>query len=162
MVFFAKLLFNKMDALTFPVAANYVKIIAFGAALDAARKDKLPVDTSELIEWVNEWLGPDFIAVEKTKSVVLYDQKHGRQWIDQPVQTFYETLMKHSYLSLILRKLKRNEVKTVERMAKAFSREIEGFLNAHAVAGQVTSESEESVRFDSATFLWNLWLDVTT
>jgi hypothetical protein len=160
MAFYAKLLFSKMDALTFPVAANYAKVIAFAAALDAARKDKLPINTNALIQWANDWLGPDFTAMGKKQSVILFDQKHGRQWIDQPVQTFYETLMKHSYLSVILRKLKRDEMKTVEKMAKAFSREIEGYLSEYSNAGEVTSESKDSVRFDSAAILWKLWLDV--
>ncbi len=159
MAFFAKLLFTKMDLLTFPVAANYVKMIAFAASIDAARKNKIPVTTSELIEWANDWLGPDFIAVEKKHSVILFDQKHGRQWVDQPVQTFYETLLKHSYLSVVLRKLKRNEVKTIEIMARAFSREIESFLKQHPEGTALVTETAVAPRFDSATILWNLWLE---
>ena len=158
MAFFAKLLFTKMDLLTFPTAANYVKMIAFAASVDAARKNKLPVQTSELIEWANEWLGPDFIALEKKHSIILFDQKHGRQWVDQPVQTFYETLLKHSYLSVILRKLKRNEVKTIEKMARAFGREIEEFLKMRSAGEKLPLGADNSPRFDSATILWNLWL----
>ncbi|MCD4671062.1 MAG: hypothetical protein K8R77_00230 [Anaerolineaceae bacterium] len=158
MAFFTKLLFNKTDPLSFPVAATYVKIIAFGAALDASRRNKLSIPSSELIQWANEWLGPDFSVVEKSKSVVLYDQKHQRQWLDQPIQTFYEMLMKQSYLSILLRKLKKNELATVEGMAKAFSREIESYLIEHPDLEKLVSETEDVIRFDSVGTLWTLWL----
>jgi hypothetical protein len=160
MAFFVKLLFNKMDTLTFPTAANYVKMIAFAAALDAARKKKIPMKISEFVLWSNEWLGPDFIAVEKKRSVILFDQKHSRQWLDRPVQNFYTTLLKQSYLSIILRKLKRDELATIERMAKGFSREIELYLKANSDGVKLISEDSEVPRFDSAGILWDLWLEV--
>ena len=159
MAFFVKLLFGKTDALTFPVAANYAKMIAFAASLDAARKGKLPMQTSELIQWANEWLGPDFIVVEKSKSVVLYDQKHNRQWLDQPVQTFYEILLRDSYLSVILRKLKRKEVAIIEQMARSFSREIEKYLKTLPDSAQGISEFDDQPHFDSTTVLWNFWIE---
>jgi len=155
MAFFAKLLFNKLDELTFPAAANYVKMISFAAALDAARKKKIPISISELIEWSNDWLGPDFVVREKKKSVILYDQKHNRQWLDRPVQNFYTTLLKQSYLSMILRKMKRAEVAKIESMAKAYSREIEHFVNEHQGANGFDDGGQ---RLDSASILWNLWL----
>ena len=159
MAFFAKLLFRKMDALTFQVAANYVKMIAFGAALDASRKKKLPVESGELVQWSNEWLGPDFIVIQKKKTVTLFDQKHNRQWLDQPVQTFYDTLLRNSYLSIVLRKLKRGEVATIEKMAKAFSREIEAYLIDNPDGEKLASADSDLPRFDSTSILWNLWLE---
>ena len=159
MAFLAKLLFGKMDALTFPDAANYVKMIAFAASLDAARKGKLPVQISELVQWSNEWLGPDFSVVEKSKSIVLYDKKHNRQWLDQPVQTFYEILLKNSYLSVILRRLKRKQVELIEKMARSFSREIEKYLKMLSDSTRGMSESGEQPHFDSTTILWNLWVE---
>lgn len=160
MTYLVKLLFTKMDALTFPAAANYVKVISFAASLDAARKSKLPVQISELIQWTNEWLGPDFIAVERPKSVALYDQKHQRQWLDQPVQTFYEILLKNSYLSVILRKMKKKEVAIIEKMARSFSKEIENYLNFQPPA-ELSSAGDGREYFDTTAILWNLWIEAS-
>lgn len=153
MAYFLKMLFKNHGPINFPIAASYAKLIAFGASIDAARKKKIQIGLGELIYWSNDWLGPDFEAKEEKRSVVLYDLRNEQQWINQPVQTFYDALMKQSYLSVYLRKLKKNELAIVEKMAKGFSREIEAFINEQGI-----NDGGKSSDFDSAGILWNLWL----
>lgn len=156
MAFFVKLLFQKRKALSFPEAAVYAKIIALGATLEASRRGKLSTPVNIILPWANEWLAPDFNLLEKKKTIVLYDLKRHLQWLDQPVQMFYDTLLNQSYLRLILQKMKRNDLKALQFMAKGFAREIENYLDNHA--GNLTDSQEDQAYFDSNNILWKLWL----